>query len=149
MRASMDGPVRTSSCACRQRPGTGVRYSGMSQRKPIIYLAVILPVFLGGALGIVYVLMRAFAHVRDVPLNAIPDLNGLLMALPAALLWIPVSLLVSNLILLVVPPLRRRAASYAASTGSVSFGVSQLAVLRATLWFGLLCVPLITLGFVL
>lgn len=121
----------------------------MSQRKPLIYLAVILPVFLGGALGIVYVLMRAFAHVRDVPLNAIPDLNGLLMALPAALLWIPVSLLVSNLILLVVPPLRRRAASYAASTGSVSFGVSQLAVLRATLWFGLLCVPLITLGFVL
>ena len=121
----------------------------MPRSKPPVYLAVILPVFLSGGLGIVYLLMRVFAHIRNVPLNAVPELNGLLIALPAVFLWIPVSLLVANLILFVVPPLRRRAASYAASTGSLSFSGSQLAMLRATFWCGLLCVPLIALGFVL
>lgn len=121
----------------------------MTRSKPPIYLAVFLPVFSSGAFGIVYLLMRVFAHIRDMPLNAVPELNGLLIGIPALFLWIPVSLLVANLILLALPPLRRRAASYAASTDSLSFRGSQLAMLRATFWLGLLCLPLIALGFIL
>lgn len=115
-------------------------------RKPLIYLAVILPMLLGGGLAILLVLVKTYTtfHAREVP-----PVSGLLITLPALALWIPLSLLISNVVLFAVPPLRRVAETYAAQNDRPPFTDSQARLKRLTALFSVLCLPLIALGFYL
>jgi hypothetical protein len=119
-----------------------------SQRKPAVYLLVILPVLVGGGICLVDALLRAYSHVRGISQSAVPMPNGLLIALPAIFVWIPISLLLANLVLYVVSPLRRIAEVYSTQAGGPGFATSQKILLRALAWFCLVCLPLIALGFV-
>ncbi len=83
-----------------------------------------------------------------MPRSAVPNLNGMLIALPAVFLWIPVSLLLSNAILYVIPPLRRIAEGYASKADLPSFVESQRALLKVAAVFTLISVPLIVLGYI-
>jgi hypothetical protein len=104
---------------------------------------------LRGSVFVVAALIGAYSAVRGVPPAAVPDVNGLLIALPAFFLWIPVSLLLSNVILYSVPPLRRIAEEYAARADQPGYVKAQKTLLKVLGVFALVCVPLIVLGFVL
>ena len=118
------------------------------EKKPAIYLIVILPILLAGGVSIISVLLNAYTRATHIGLSAIPNLNALLIALPAIFLWIPVTLLLSNCVLYAVPPLRRVAESYVSRTMRPGFVESQKQLGRAAFVIAIFCVPLIILGFI-
>ena len=119
------------------------------RKKPVIYLFVVLPVLVGGGLAIILAEIAGFANYRGISRSAIPDINGMLISLPTFFLWIPLSLIVSNLILFAVPALRHVAEQYVAESKRPGFRDSQRQLFRIAIWMAALCVPLIALGFVL
>jgi hypothetical protein len=118
------------------------------QNKPVIYLFVILPILIGGGIGFVVVNLETFSRFRNVEMSAIPRINGLLISLPAFFLWIPASLLISNLIFYFVPLLRRIANNYAVLSGHPGFKESQKTLLKLFWAFSMVCIPLIIWGFI-
>jgi hypothetical protein len=107
------------------------------KRKPRVYLAIILPMLLGGGFVVIGGLLHQFATLRGMPTNAIPDRNGMLIAL-----------MLSNVVLRVVPPLHRIAEGYRlASPRTPDFGTSQRQLGRIAAGMALVTVPLIALGF--
>jgi hypothetical protein len=118
------------------------------KRKPRVYLAIILPMLLGGGFVVIGGLLHLFATLRGISTNAIPDRNGMLIALPAFLAWGPIALVLSNVVLRVVPPLYRIAEGYRlASPRTPDFGTSQRQLGRIATGMALVTVPLIALGF--
>jgi hypothetical protein len=73
----------------------------------------------------------------------------MLVALPAIFFWIPTALFLSNLVLYLVPPLRRIGERHTARTRGPGFVESQKFLLKALFFAALVCLPLIFLGFVL
>lgn len=118
-------------------------------KKPVAFLWIILPTLLGGFLAVVTGLIYAYAKLNGIPRSAIPDLNGLLITLPALVLWIPIALILSNLALHAVPVLRQRAEQYASESGHPGFMESQRQLSVAALIAAAVCVPLLILGFML
>ena len=116
-------------------------------KRPLVYLAVILPILVLGGMALVFALLQAFAVVRGVAHSALPNVHGILICLPALLCWIPISLLLSNCVLFAVPRLRRVAERFAAEAQRPDFRHSQRQLLIATGAIGLVCVPLVLLGF--
>jgi len=114
-------------------------------RRPAIYLVVILPLIAFGV-AVMYLAVNLYARSHNAPIHAVPDVNGILIAVPIFLLWIPVALLLSNLIIRAVPPLHRIAESYVASSNRPGFGASQLQLAKVLLWLAFVCVPLIAVG---
>jgi hypothetical protein len=122
---------------------------GDGDHKPAVYLLLILPLLVGGGLGLVVALLTAYCCVTGTPLAALPSRNGMLLSLPALLLWVPVGLLLANVVLHSVGPLRRIAEQYAAQAGRPGYSESQRVLLGALGVLALVCVPLIVLGFLL
>jgi hypothetical protein len=118
-------------------------------RKPLIYLVVILPLFVAGSLCVVLGLVLAYSRLNGIPPSAVPNFNGILISLPALILWIPVALFLGNFILYCVPPFRRIAERYASESRRPGFVESQKELLKVTLVFASICIPLIVLGFIL
>jgi hypothetical protein len=118
-------------------------------KKPVVYLFVILPIFLGGAFGIIAGLLAAYATMAETSPSAMPNVNGVLISVPALLLWIPLTLLIANCVLFAVPSLKRVAEKYAAEAQRPHFVESQVMLGKVAMVMALVCVPLITLGFVL
>jgi hypothetical protein len=79
----------------------------------------------------------------------VPNVNGLLISLPAFFLWIPGHLLLGNVVLYCVAPFRRIVEQYVADTGRPGFVESQKVLLKVFVAVAVICVPLIVLGFVL
>ncbi len=119
------------------------------QRKPAVYLLVILPILVGGGVSLIAGLVELYSRLKGVPPSAIPNLNGLLIMLPTFFVWIPVSLILANLVLYCLPPLRRTAEQYSERAGRPGFADSQKLLLKALGVVALLCLPLIALGFIL
>ena len=94
-----------------------------------------------------FLLLRLFTAMRGVSLSATPKLNAMLITLPTFLLWILLSLVLSNIVLFAVPPLRQIAETYTRRERLPSFGESQRQLLRASGRLAVVCVPLATLGF--
>ncbi len=94
-------------------------------------------------------LVELYSRLKGVPRSAIPNLNGLLIMLPAFFVWIPTSLILANLVVYCVPPLRRTAEQYSERAGRPGFAHSQKALLKALGLFAFVCFPLIALGFIL
>ena len=115
----------------------------------MIYLVVFMPILVGGGLGIICILMYAFARFKGVQPSQIPNLNGMLITLPAFFLWMPAGFLFGNLVLYSFGPLRRVAERYVDRTGRPGFIESQQGLLRMLCIMGMICLPLIALGFVL
>ncbi len=114
--------------------------------RPRIYLLVFLPLLILGG-PIVAALVSGYARLKGVPVSAIQNLNGMLIALPAVIFWIPLSLLVGNYILRVVPPLRKIAEEYTARAKRPDFSESQAQLVPITLIVGVICGPKLGLGF--
>jgi hypothetical protein len=119
-----------------------------SPRKPVVYLLVIVPILIGGAIGISAGLIDLYTRLTGIPRSSVPRINGLLIALPAVFLWMPVTLLLSNCVLFVVPPLRKVANAYTTQTNSPSFHESQRILGKITLFAAVVCLPLIIVGFI-
>jgi hypothetical protein len=119
------------------------------QQRPVVYPLVIMPILVVGGVGLIAGLLLAYTKVTGVPLSAVPDLNGLLISLPAFFLWIPVSLLLGNVVLYCVAPFRRNVEQYVADTGRPGFIESQKLLLKVFVVFAVICVPSVVLGFVL
>ena len=119
------------------------------ERKPIIYLLVILPILLVGGIGIPSLLLRTYSRNHGILPSAVPDLNGFLIMLPAIFLWIPLTLLLANCVFFVVPPLRTIAEAYVVRAHRPGFLESQRQLGKLALLFAAFCVPLIVLGFTL
>jgi hypothetical protein len=115
--------------------------------KPLVYLAIVLPMLVGGGLAVMLGLERVFAMSRGIPLAAIPQRNGMLIALPAFFLWIPLALLLANLVVQAISPMRRVAEQYQRRTGTPDFGESQRELGRFAIGTAVLAIPLIALGF--
>ncbi len=118
-------------------------------KKPIIYLLVILPVLVGGGFTLVLAAMLMFAYTKGISPSDIPDLNGFFISLPVILLWIPYSLVLSNFIMYIIPPMRRIAENYAKESGRADFRNSQLRLGKFSLYWSIPWVVLIVLGFYL
>src|ERR1051326_5405054 len=73
--------------ACLSRPVRRIvnvyAMPSRAQRKPIVYLVVILPIVVGGGLCLVLGLLQAYARLKGVARTGVPDLNGFLITLPA------------------------------------------------------------------
>jgi hypothetical protein len=119
----------------------------MEQRKPKVYLAVILPVVVLGGVFCIAQLVSFYAARKGIPVSAIPNTAGLLIAIPAAFLWLPLGLPLSNVIIGVVPPLRRVAQQYSAATASPGFVKAQFQLFMFLLATGCVCIPIILYGF--
>ena len=88
------------------RNGDGMAQKTLkSGHKPLVYLAVILPILGSGSVSLVCALVLAYARIKGIPESGVPNLNGILISLPALFLWIPISLLLANLVLFCVVPL--------------------------------------------
>lgn len=120
----------------------------MRPRKPVIYLAVLLPLLVGGGIVVPWVLVSAYAAARTLPVSAIADTAALPLAISGLLLWIPACLLLANGIMFAVPPLRRIAERYAASAARADFAQSQRQLLKALLLSVAVCAPVIVAVFV-
>jgi hypothetical protein len=94
-------------------------------------------------------LLTGYCRTKGIPLSAVPNLNGILISLPALGLWIPISLVLGNVGLHCVPPLRRINERDASKTGRSGFVEAQKDLLKALLLFALICIPMILLGFIL
>jgi hypothetical protein len=120
-----------------------------SKNKPPVYLLVILPILVIGGVCVFSGLLHVYCDIKSIPPSAVPNLNGALISLPAIFLWIPVSLLLGNLVLYCVPPLRRVAKQLVRESGLPGFLESQKAMLKLLLILASICIPLIVLGFAL
>jgi hypothetical protein len=121
------------------------KLGAQAMRRPSIYLLVILPLLLLG--GIVSSLVvGAYAASRAIPIAAIPQVNALLLAIPTLSLWIPLALLLANVILNAVPPLRRTAEGFTAIAGRPAYPESKRQLRTFLAWSALVCIPLIALG---
>jgi hypothetical protein len=119
------------------------------QKKPAIYLVVILPILIGGFMLPIFVFPAAYARLHNVSQANIPALSGLLITLPFIFLWIPAALLLSNLVLSLISPLRRIADQYATRSRSPSYLDAQKMLSKVARWAVLIFLPFIFLGFVL
>ena len=119
----------------------------MKTRKPPIYLLVNFPILLGGGIFFVTKVMSYYSATKGVPLSAIPVTAGLLIALPSIFLWFPLALLISNAVLVLVPPLRRIAEAYVSKSGHPGFWKSQVQLILALVAVSIICVPIIMYGF--
>lgn len=117
------------------------------RRKPLVYLAVLLPLLLVGGIAVPAALVGSYAAHRGVTVAAVKDAAALWVAIPGLLLWIPASLLIGNYILHAIPPLRRIAEHHVAETGRPDFVRSQRQLLRMFLAFAAVCVPVIAAAF--
>jgi hypothetical protein len=120
-----------------------------TENRPLVYLSVMLPVLLVGGLGIVAALMAAYARFTGIAQHAVPRLNALLISLPTLILWIPLALLLGNCVLYLIPRLRTAAERYADESGHAGCRDSQRQLAIAAIVMALVCLPLITLGFLL
>ena len=98
---------------------------------------------------LVSALLEAHSHLKGVARSAVPDPIALMITLPAFFLWIPISLIVGNIVLYCVPPLRQVAQRHAAQANRPGFLASQKVLLRVLGVLALVCLPLIVLGFFL
>jgi hypothetical protein len=114
-------------------------------RRPPVYLIVILPLLMSGG-PVAYFAVAMYAAAHEIPFDAVPQYNGLLVGLPALFLWLPLALLLANGILNAVPLLRRIAEGYVAQAGRPGYWESQRQLLRVFVWSALACIPLITIG---
>ena len=112
-------------------------------------MLVILPMLTVGAAAIFVGLPTAYVHLKGISLSAIPTLNALLLCLPAFLLWIPITLLLTNCVLFAVTPLRRVAEEFVLRAERPGFVESQRQLGRAALIMAIFCLSLIVLGFLL
>jgi hypothetical protein len=120
-----------------------------STNKPPVYLFVIVPILAIGGIYVPTSLLVAYSRINGILLSAVPNLNAILIWLPAFCLWIPISLLLGNVVLHCVPSLRLVAERYVRKIGRPGFLESQMAMLKALLIFASICIPVIVLGFVL
>jgi len=120
----------------------------MRPRKPLIYLWAIVPILLGGAIAIPVCLLSVHAAMRGVRMNEIPDATAIMIAIPALILWIPIALLLSNVVMAAIPPMRRIAQAYTRRAGTPGFFKSQVQLMGLTAIFAVICVPIIIYGFV-
>ncbi len=120
----------------------------MPSRKPAIYLAVIVPLLIGGGILVPWAMVSAYAATRSLPVSAIADTAALPLAISGLLLWIPACLLLASAIMFAVPPLRRIAERYAATAARPEFAQSQRQLLKALLVGIVVCTPVIVAVFV-
>jgi hypothetical protein len=118
-------------------------------QKPKAYLLIILPILCFGGLVLVLSLLSIFANLRQIPFSKIPDLNGMLIAIPAFVLWVPSALVLANGVLRIVPPLNRIAKEYSKNSNHPRRAETQTLLLRGWFLFGVICIPLIAMGFML
>lgn len=118
----------------------------MQSRKPPIYLLVILPI-MGCGILVVSKIVSYYAATKGIRSSAIPNLTGILITLPVLFLWIPLTLLLSNIVLRVVPPLHRIAEGYVKRSGHPGFWKSQSQLLLLLVVMAIICVPIIIYGF--
>ena len=116
-------------------------------KRPIVYLAVILPLLSVGGFVLIAGMLAIYSKITGTPPANIHNRNGMLITLPAFFLWIPLSLILSNCVLFVVPPLRRIAERFVAEAHRPGFYESQRQLLVMLAAFAVICVPLIALGF--
>ena len=102
----------------------------------------------GGCLTVIYGLLELFVRIRGIQPIEIPDLNKALIMFPAMIMWGPVSLILSNCVLYIVPPLNAIATKYASEAKRPGFADSQKRLGKVALYIMVVCVPLITLGFI-
>jgi hypothetical protein len=106
-----------------------------------------LPILEVGGTSLVFALLSSYARLKRIPIGAIPQLNASLIAFPAFFLWIPISLLLGNTILFLVPPLRRLAERHTTRSHGPSFRKAQVLLAKLAFFFAIVTVPLIALGF--
>jgi len=112
------------------------------RKKPAVYLVVILPILVGGGNLIVAGLQALYMDVTAR--SEVPVLNGILILLPALVLWVPITLLLANCVLYALPR-----DAYSARAEQPGFGGSQRQLGRFSFILAWVCVPLIVLGFVI
>jgi len=97
------------------------------------------------AVGLVALLARA----TGATLATVPNGAAIVVACCGALLAVPVALMLSNLVLRALSPLRRIAGRDAARNGRPDFAASQRALLRLFLVLAAICAPIIAATFAL
>lgn len=121
----------------------------MLNRKPRAYLLVMLPLSIGGGLGIILALIHAYSRMHGISPAEVTDRNAMLITVPAFFLWMPLSLIISNFIIRMIPPLRKIANDFVSQTNSPGYEVTQKSLLKLFVGLAVVCMPLIVIGFIL
>ena len=130
---------RTAAAAAGRRP----------DGRPVVFLVVLLPLLLGAMWAASVGLVALLARATGTTLATVPNGAAIVVAGCGALLAVPVALMLSNLVLRALPPLRRIAERDVARTGRPDFGASQRALLRLFLVLAAIAVPIIAVAFAL
>jgi hypothetical protein len=99
---------------------------------------------LGGAVA--FGLLSFYAKQHGLRAGDVPDAKALLILLPTFFLWIPLALVLSNVVLKSIRPLRKIAEAYASTAARPGYAASQRQLLKALGWLAGFCVPLILVG---
>jgi len=118
----------------------------MTVHRPPIYLLVILPLLVLGGIFVPYALVSALAGLKGIPISMISNPSALWVVIPGLLLWIPLSLLLANFVINLVPSLRKTAQKYTAESGQPGFAQSQLRLFLFLLSTGVVCIPALAYG---
>jgi hypothetical protein len=117
--------------------------------KPLVSLAVVLPLLVAGGIAVPALLVGGYASHHGTTAGAVGNAIAPGLAIPGLLLWIPACLLIANRILHAIPPLRRIAEDDAMDNGRPDFERSQRQLLRMFLTVAAICVPIIAAIFAL
>ena len=118
----------------------------MKGRRPRIYLLVILPLLILGGILVPYALVSALAGLKGMPVSMVSSPRALWVVIPGLLLWIPISLLLANFAINLIPPLRKTAQRYSTESGQPGFAQSQLRLFFVLLGTGVVCIPALAYG---
>jgi hypothetical protein len=91
-------------------------------------------------------LLWLYARQHGVRTDDVPEANALLILLPTFFLWIPLALVLSNVVLKRIRPLRKIAESYASTADRPGYDASQRQLAKVLGWLAAFCVPLILVG---
>lgn len=118
-------------------------------RRPVVFLTVLLPLVLGGMLAGGVGLVALLARATGTTLATVPNIAAIVVGACGLLLAIPVALMAANLVLFTVSPLRRIAEDDVARNGRPDFRASQRALRRMFLRMAAVLVPIIAATFAL
>jgi hypothetical protein len=116
-------------------------------QRPLVHLFVGMPMLFVGFVCIGVTLLSVYSSFANIRRAEIPELNKTLIMIPAFFLWLPISFLLSNLLIYHITPLRRATERYVKKAGRPGYAQSQKGLLKALLIVAAICIPLIVLGF--
>lgn len=109
------------------------------------YLFITVVILSAGSILVAEGLRCLYSQIASIPKSEIPELNRILIVTPTILLWIPITFVLSNCVLL----LFAKAAKCMPEVKKLNYLKNQKRIIKLLIVFVAFCIPLIIAGFLL